>query len=204
MEEAEIKVYAFPALDSLAHNRLGKQISTPGGGALYFAASSECDVESAWRNSSAGVEEPAPIRVGWNRCLRPIDAKAASPGEAGGVRLGSSKMRRNGRVLEKAVLVAGLLACITDSRAATKYNPFTGQWEQVTPDAVPRINPTTGKWELAPPDAVLRLNPYTREYHLVPPDSIPRYNPYTRQWELAPPDARLQLNPRSNSWEYVR
>jgi hypothetical protein len=114
------------------------------------------------------------------------------------------RMRRNGHPLKKAVLVTALLACMADSRAATKYNPFTGQWEQVSPDAVPRINPTTGNWELASPNAVLKLNPYTRQYQLVPPNSIPRFNPYSKQWELAPPDARLQLNPRSNTWGYVR
>jgi hypothetical protein len=97
-----------------------------------------------------------------------------------------------------------LLVCMAESHAMTKYNPYTRQWEQVTPDAVPRVNPTTGKYELASPNAVLKLNPYTKQYHLVPPDAVPRYNTYTRQWELASPNAPLQLNPRSNTWEFTK
>ena len=106
--------------------------------------------------------------------------------------------------LRAAVVVGFSIAFSSAAHAESKYNPYTKQWEDVSPNAYPQLNPITGKWELAPPGSVPKLNPYTREYHLVSPDSVARFNPSTRQWELAPPDTSLQLNRETNTWHYTR
>ena len=89
--------------------------------------------------------------------------------------------------LVRAALVIGFGIAFTPAVfAESKYNPYTQQWEEVSPNAYPQLNPITGKWELATPGSVPKLNPYTQQYHLVPPDSVARFNPSTKQWELAP------------------
>jgi hypothetical protein len=106
---------------------------------------------------------------------------------------------------EILIVVVGFGAMMTISaHAESKYNPYTRQWEDVSPDAVPTLNPVTGHWELATPGSQPKLNPYTRQYEMVPPNSITRFNPYTKQWELAPPNAKLELDPHTNAWHYTR
>jgi hypothetical protein len=121
--------------------------------------------------------------------------------------VGSTLMReaRMMNSLVRAVFLVwfGIVLSAT-AYAESKYNPYTRKWEDVSPDAVPRVNPVTGHWELASPSSVPKLNPYTRQYELVSPNSITRFNPYSKQWELAPPDAKLELNPYTNSWHYTR
>jgi hypothetical protein len=115
-----------------------------------------------------------------------------------------SWMMNSSAVLSSVLLFGVGIASTTFAYAENKYNQYTGQWENVSPDAIPQMNPITGKWELAPPGSAPKLNPYTNEYHMVPPNAITRYNPYTKQWELAPPDATLELNRGDNTYHYTR
>jgi len=103
-----------------------------------------------------------------------------------------------------AVALLAASAYFTRAHAENKYNPYTRQWEDVSPDSYPQLNPITGKWELAPPNSSPKLNPYTGQYQMAPANAVPRYNPYTKQFELAPPDARLELNRQDNTWHYTR
>ena len=66
--------------------------------------------------------------------------------------------------LRAALLIGIGVALTAAARAENKYNQYTGQWENVSPDAVPQMNPITGKWELAPPGSAPKLNPYTGQY----------------------------------------
>jgi hypothetical protein len=51
----------------------------------------------------------------------------------------------NGSGALQAVLVIGIgITLSTIVRAENKYNQYTGQWEDVSPDAVPQMNPITG------------------------------------------------------------
>ena len=63
--------------------------------------------------------------------------------------------------LRAAVIVGFGIASTPALHAESKYNPYTQQWEAVSPNAYPQLNPITGKWELAPPGSVPKLNPYT-------------------------------------------
>jgi hypothetical protein len=114
------------------------------------------------------------------------------------------RMMNASGALRAALLIGVGITMTTIARAENKYNQYTGQWEDVSPDAVPQMNPITGKWELASPGSAPKLNPYTGQYQMAPPNAITRYNPYTKQWELAPPDATLELNRGDNTWHYTR
>ena len=41
-----------------------------------------------------------------------------------------------------------------------------------------KYNPYTGHWETVSPNAELNYNPYSRKYEYSPKDSSPTYNPY--------------------------
>ena len=111
-------------------------------------------------------------------------------------------MKRN--LILWAALLVGVGVGLPYAQAENKYNPYTRQWEAVSPDSTLQLNPVTGKWELAPPNSAAKLNPYTGKYEMVPPNAVARYNPYTKQWELAPPNARLEFDRGSNAWHYTR
>ena len=68
--------------------------------------------------------------------------------------------------LRAAVVIGFGIAFIPAVHAESKYNPYTKQWEDVSPNAYPQLNPITGKWELAPPGSVPKLNPYTQRIPL--------------------------------------
>ncbi len=55
-----------------------------------------------------------------------------------------------------------VLTVNTGVSAEQKYNPFSGHWETVSPNAE------------------LNYNPYSRKYEYAPGDSSPTYNPYER------------------------
>jgi hypothetical protein len=124
--------------------------------------------------------------------------------ERGSVYSARFPMMSGGGIFRAIVFIGLSIAFRTIAHAESKYNPLTGQWENVSSDAVPQMNPITGRWELAAPNSVAKLNPYTRQYEMVPANSITRYNPIARQWELAPPDAKLELDPHTGAWHYER
>ena len=52
------------------------------------------------------------------------------------------------------------------AHAEEKYNPLTGQVENVPPNSMLKYNPFSGPWKYASPDAV------------------PKYNPIQDRWEI--------------------
>jgi len=78
--------------------------------------------------------------------------------------------------LVNKVLVLFIFTANTCVFAEQKYNPFSRQWETVSPGAE------------------LNYNPYSREYEYAPEDS----------WETTTPDAEPQYNPHERIWEYPR
>ena len=61
--------------------------------------------------------------------------------------------------LRAAVIVGFGIAFTPAVHAESKYNPYTQQWEDVSPNAYPQLNPITGKWELAAPGLSAKIEP---------------------------------------------
>ena len=88
--------------------------------------------------------------------------------------------------------------------AEQKYNPYSRQWETVSPDTELIYNPLSRQWNYAPKDSSPTYNPYERSWDLAPDDYQQKYNPYENSWGTTDPDSRPQYNPYEGSWEYPR
>ena len=66
------------------------------------------------------------------------------------------------------VLIASFFVFVATAIAEQKYNPYTGDWETVSPDSEIQYNTHSGQWGYSPPD------------------SSPKYNPHENTWDMAP------------------
>jgi hypothetical protein len=57
-----------------------------------------------------------------------------------------------------------------------KYNPLTGQVENVPTNSVLKYNPFSGTWNYASPNSVLKYNPIQDRWEITKPNAELRYN----------------------------
>lgn len=59
-----------------------------------------------------------------------------------------------------------LMLSLSAAVAENRFNPYTGQWENTTPDAVIKHNPYNGTWQYADPDAKPKHNPFNGKWEM--------------------------------------
>jgi len=98
--------------------------------------------------------------------------------------------------------VAILVFHLALAQAQERYNPLTGQVENVPTNSMLRYNPFSGTWNYASPNSVLKYNPIQDRWEITEPNAALRHNIYSGRWEYGEPAEWLQYNPFSNQWEY--
>ena len=61
-------------------------------------------------------------------------------------------------------LIIGSLAQVNLVQADSKYNPYTGKWENRSSDDVLKWNPYKNTWNYEDPDSSLDYNPWSNEW----------------------------------------
>ena len=88
--------------------------------------------------------------------------------------INQGEMKINSLVYKSfALFIFTANTCIS---AEQKYNPYSRQWETVSPSTE------------------LTYNPHSRQWNYAPKDSSPTYNPYERSWDMAPDGHQQKYN----------
>jgi hypothetical protein len=114
-------------------------------------------------------------------------------------------MNRTGKLV--IILFLGVVILVSHLalvQAEQKYNPLTGQVENVPTDSMLKYNPFSGTWTYASPSSVLKYNPIQDRWEITKPNAGLRYNIYNNRWEYGETTEFLQYNPFTNQWEYPR
>ena len=66
--------------------------------------------------------------------------------------------------MKKLFVVTFIVGCLAQAGfvlADTKYNPYTGQWENRSSDDVLKYNPYQNTWNYEDPESSLKYNPWS-------------------------------------------
>jgi|TARA_B110000444_G_scaffold239456_1_gene253897 hypothetical protein len=70
--------------------------------------------------------------------------------------------------MNKFITILILISSVTllgTAYAATKYNPYTGNWETTNSDDELKYNPYSGSWGYEDEDSSLEYNPYSGKWN---------------------------------------
>jgi hypothetical protein len=96
--------------------------------------------------------------------------------------------------------VAILVCHLALAEVEQRYNPLTGQVENVSTNSMLKFNPFSGTWNYASASSILKYNPIQDRWEITKPNAGLRYNIYNNRWEFGEPAEWLSLfsnNPTS-------
>ena len=97
-------------------------------------------------------------------------------------------------VINISIIIILLFGITFSIYAESKYNPYTDEWETVSPNSQLKYNPFSGEWKYANPDAESKYNPYSGDWETASPNSQLEYNPYSGEWKYTDSNSNTSNN----------